>query len=206
MQKDFRILELGAGTGLVSLTLGKLLEHAPLLEVSRVDIIATDYYPSVLANLQSNVQSNFPISSISEQADSVIRMSTHSLDWSLFAGTCAPPPPFHEPFDLVVGADIIYEVDHASWIKCCLEKLLRKPMLSDGGFNPQFHLVIPLRTTHIVESDTVEKTFTSARGLGRQAGEMLELGIMSKEIIICDAGSGLGKEQIEYAYYVIGWI
>lgn len=204
-QKDLRILELGAGTGLVSLTVGRLIEHAPLLEAPRVDIVATDYYPSVLANLGSNVQSNFPASSTSEQVGKAIRISTHSLDWSLFAATSPPSSPFYKPFDLVLGADIVYEVQHASWIKSCLEMLLRKPTPNESRPGPQFHLVIPLRSTHSVESDTVESVFPNTKEISRQKGETMELGITGKETFVCDAGDGLRTDQIEYAYYVIEW-
>ena len=205
-RKDLRILELGAGTGLVSLTVGKLIEHAPLREEAPVvDILVTDYYPSVLANLESNVQSNFPASSISEQFGKTICISTHRLDWSLFTTTSPPSSPFHEPFDIVLGSDIIYEARHASWIKSCLETLLRKPTPNQSGPSPLFHLVIPLRSTHSVESGTVEKIFPRVEGVACQEGENLELRILSKETFFCDAGDGLGVDQIEYAYYVVGW-
>lgn len=205
VRKDLRILELGAGTGLVSLTIGKLVEHAPVREAPGVDIIATDYYPSVLANLESNIQSNFPASS-SSQDGNAIHISSHSLDWSSFPTTSLPSFPFHEPFDLVLGADIIYEVQHASWIKSCLERLLRKPTRSNGvGPGSTFHLVIPLRSTHSIESNTVEGVFPKIERFSRQEADDLELGILDKETIVCEAGDGLRTDQIEYAYYVIGW-
>jgi len=43
----FRVLELGAGTGLVSLALGKLLEVLPGWTTKRTTILATDFHPSV---------------------------------------------------------------------------------------------------------------------------------------------------------------
>jgi predicted nicotinamide N-methyase len=205
VRKDLRILELGAGTGLVSLTIGKLVEHAPAREAPAVDIIATDYYPSVLANLDSNIQSNFPTSSSSPQGGNAIRISSHSLDWSSFAATSPASFPFHEPFDLL-GADIIYEVQHASWIKSCLERLLLKLTRSNSsGPGPTFHLVIPLCLTHSVESDTVENVFPKIGGFTRHEAGELKLGILDKETIVCEAGDGLGTDQIEYVYYVIGW-
>lgn len=204
MHNGLRILELGAGTGLVSLTVGKVIEYAPVGEAPVVEIVATDYYPSVLANLDSNVRSNFSASN-SAQAGNSIRISTHRLDWSLFATMSAPPYPFHEPFDLVLGADIVYEVQHAAWIKSCLERLLRKPTPNDSSLGPQFHLVIPLRSTHLVESDTIGRVFPTTEMVVRQEGDKLELGIRSKETFVCDAGDESRTDQIEYAYYVIGW-
>ncbi|KAH7486991.1 hypothetical protein FOMA001_g4067 [Fusarium oxysporum f. sp. matthiolae] len=52
-----RIIELGAGTGLVSLVLGKLM---PALGINDSKIIATDYHPAVLSNLESNISINYP--------------------------------------------------------------------------------------------------------------------------------------------------
>lgn len=203
-RKDLRILELGAGTGLVSLTVGKLIEHAPLQEARALDIVATDYHPSVLANLEYNIRSNFP-PSVSEQDDKTILISTHRLDWSSFATSSSPSHPFYKPFDIVLGADIIYEAQHAMWIKSCLEILLRKPTLNESGSGPRFHLVIPLRSTHSAESESVEKIFPSVEAVARQKGENLELKIISRETFLCDAGDGFRGDQIEYAYYVVGW-
>jgi len=108
---------------------------------------------------------------------------------------------FESPFDLILGADIIYESQHALWIKSCLTKLLRKPSsTTPSDINPTFHLVIPLRATHVVESNTIEQVF-SLNNHNRNT----ELVINHKEIIICDAESGKEGEDVEYAYYKIGW-
>ncbi|KAF9457366.1 hypothetical protein BDZ94DRAFT_1273378 [Collybia nuda] len=184
-----RVLELGAGTGLVSLVVGKLFES--LADETDVTIVATDYYPSVLMNLEANVRSNFP-----SEASSPIRISTHTLDWSAFPDEPGHDRSLDEPFDVILGADIIYESQHAVWIRSCLCRLLRKPS-DDVHFEPKFHLVIPLRRTHSSESSTIETVFPS-----RDMAEST-LGILSKETIICEAENGTG--QVEYAYYIIGW-
>lgn len=183
-----RVLELGAGTGLVSLVVGKLFES--LTDKPSITIVATDYYPSVLTNLESNVRSNFP-----SEASNHIHISTHPLDWSSFFDEPNHEHPLDEPFDIILGADIIYEDQHAVWIKSCLHQLLRKP--DDVVPEPAFHLVIPLRRTHTSESSTIETVFPK-RGLIKST-----LGILSKETIVCEAENGTG--QVEYAYYVIGW-
>ncbi|RDB27408.1 Protein-lysine N-methyltransferase EFM2 [Hypsizygus marmoreus] len=185
---ELRVLELGAGTGLVSLAVGKLIEYADP-PAPKTTIIATDYFPSVLDNLKYNIQSNF-------SNPPGVAISSHFLDWSQFAETPYQDPPFDEPFDLVLGADIVYEAEHAVWIKSCLRALLRMP---SGHVDPLFHLVIPLRHTHSSESNTVETVFSAG------TSDHLDLIIIDKETIICDAGSGLGSDQIEYAYYKIGW-
>ena len=97
------------------------------------DIVATDYYPSVLANLKQNTARN----SVSDG----VRVTSKFLDWSTFCDADGTSNPiFEEGFDVVYGADIIYEALHATWIKSCLERLLCKP--STRHPDPIFHLVI----------------------------------------------------------------
>ncbi|KAG1758169.1 hypothetical protein EDD22DRAFT_911831 [Suillus occidentalis] len=45
------VLELGAGTGLVSIVVTKLLDTLPSFNHRQVSVVATDFHPSVLANL-----------------------------------------------------------------------------------------------------------------------------------------------------------
>lgn len=189
-----RVLELGAGTGLVSLTTGKTLEAMGL----KGEIIATDFYPSVLANLHSNVIANFPAPS------KAISVSSCFLDWSTFPAVGSSPPPFDRTFDVVLGADIIYEPLHALWIKGCLQRLLRKPNLSST--QPAiFHLVIPMRPTHEIESRTIEAVFPMAAAMPASSSGEIELAILEREIIMCEAGDGCRGEEVEYEYYRIGW-
>ena len=199
----FRCLELGAGTGLVSITVTKMMMmmQKSMKKNSKLEVVATDYYPSVLTNLEGNIHSNFPESLPSAS----VRILTRALDWSTFsAQTNHDDPVFEIPFDLILGADIIYESQHALWIKSCLSKLLRKPYPTTlSNINPTFHLVIPLRATHTVESNTIEQVFPFNNNHNRN--ESTELVIKHKEIIICDAESGREGEDVEYAYYKIGW-
>ena len=204
----FRCLELGAGTGLVSITVTKMMLMIMLQKSikkntsTKLEVVATDYYPSVLTNLERNIHSNFPESPPSAS----VRILTRALDWSTFSSqTNHDDPVFESPFDLILGADIIYEAQHALWIKSCLTKLLRKPSSSTtpSDISPTFHLVIPLRATHKVESNTIEQVFSLNNH--NQNGNT-ELVIIHKEIIICDAESGCREgEDVEYAYYKIGW-
>ena len=195
----FRCLELGAGTGLVSLTVAKMMQES-MNKSTNLEVVATDYYPSVLANLERNVSSNFPESSSSAS----VRILTRALDWSTFSAQTTHEPVFEAPFDLILGADIIYETEHALWIKSCLTHLLRKPSSTTfSNISPTFHLVIPLRATHAVESSTIEQVFPlNTHNLNGNT----ELVIHHKETIICDAESGTEGEDIEYAYYKIGWV
>ncbi|KAG2126084.1 hypothetical protein BD769DRAFT_1628475 [Suillus cothurnatus] len=180
--RRLNILELGAGTGLVSLVVMKLLDTLPSFDHREVSVVATDFHPSVLANLRSNVNANVP--STNDHIVSTHSITTHS------------------------STDIIYEAQHALWIRDCLIKLLRRPS-SDSTVSPAvFHLVIPLRPTHTFESSTVESVFLKAFDV--DSNDDADLVILSKESITCDAhgdysqGQGLA-EDVEYLYYKIGW-
>ncbi len=160
-RKAPRIMELGAGTGLVSLATAKLLSATG----TPATIVATDFHPAVLKNLEKNIANNCPAPPVT--------ISPHFLDWSNPPNPS--PTPFDEPFDVIYGADVVYELDHALWIKTCIEKFLRKPSLSSlecilptevstiaPSTHPRFHLVIPFRATHTTEAESVERAFPFA--------------------------------------------
>lgn len=220
--RRMRVLELGAGTGLVSLTVGKFLEgKAEELGYDEVEVVASDFHLSILSNLRTNVLANFPptsspsLISPSTLPLSTVSLSVHRLDWSEVASTMnALSPPFDEPFDLILGADIIYELEHALWIKSCLEKFLRRPSSSStdtfidhNHSGARFHLMIPLRRTHTLESDTIEQVFPRAE----HTDSGLRLCITKKEVVLCEEqalerrGWRDGAGEVEYAYYVIEW-
>ncbi|ETW77851.1 hypothetical protein HETIRDRAFT_387896 [Heterobasidion irregulare TC 32-1] len=196
-----RVLELGAGTGLVSLTVGKLLQQVCTQRLA--EIIASDFHPSTLSNLNLNIASNFP--STSATSSSVV-LSAHKLDWSDTVTLDKHLVPFDDSFDLIFGADIIYEAEHALWIRSCLERLLRRPSATQSRTTPsaQFHLVIPLRPTFAIESSTIEQVFPFLRNLDALQDGCSALHISHKEIILCEAQPGVVGE-VEYAYYIIQW-
>ncbi|KAF8462084.1 hypothetical protein JB92DRAFT_3069605 [Gautieria morchelliformis] len=283
----FRALELGAGTGLASLVLGKVLERIRSMDrqctepvsfdTCRVPLLvdtvfATDFHPSVLANLRFNFAVNFPAASVNSQSNSNIGTSHSSccapnmvvlpLDWSVIhslahpisnpvgketsessaqdnkwpndadalcqsrpqisnpvldqtdlirdrqqvlannadiltsatpSSTSSIAPQLDIPFDVIIGADIIYEHSLALWVRACVERFLRKhtrpssqadeytiraPAAAPPGHSYQsdtsplrtdqrpiptlFHLIIPLRRTHAVESRSGEEDFRLA--------------------------------------------
>ena len=196
---SFRCLELGAGTGLVSLTVAKILMlHLGVLDVDlvvppevKVELVATDYYPAVLENLERNIQAN-------SIEGSPLPIHSIPLDWSLFfeSDAASDPAALRRPFDVIYGADIVYERRHAEWIKGCLMKLLKRPDKSDK--DPAFHLIIPLRRTHAFESNTIDQAFEP------QAGSDRDLIIKHKEVVVCESETG-SAEEIEHVYYRIGW-
>ena len=180
-----RILELGAGTGLLSIIASKFLPSA--------DVVATDYHPDVLANLRSNVSTN-----LSGQDQSPI--SVHALDWS------DPPSdgPFSEgSFDMIFAADVVYHPDHAQWIKSCVQRYLRRGRDGDG-YRPVFWLIIPLRSTgrHEGIGATVEQVFpTLSSATDSEKGELV---ILRQEEIARRDGVGRADEG-SYMLFQIGW-
>ena len=173
-----RILELGAGTGLLSLAAAKLCPQAK--------VVATDYHPSVLANLRANVTTNF-------SADAPV--AVHALDWQ---HPKCDEEPLDRPFDVVLAADVIYHPEHAQWIKRCVEGLLR-----DGGV---FWLIIPVRSTgrHEGMGNTVEAIFPSADAALDAAKGERNLAILEKESIAKHGGIGRADES-GYTLFRIGW-
>ena len=186
-----RILELGAGTGLVSLTAFRYLASKGL----GATIYATDFNPLVLENLAHNISIN-KLAIPEPNVD--LKISCGSLDWS---SPDAADADLFNSVDLVLGADIIYEELHAHWIRTCLEKFMRKPMLDT--VQPMFHLVIPLRPTHNFESKTIETIFPLRSRTSGQHG--WELVVFSKDSILCEASEDEADGRVEYAYYTIGW-
>ncbi|KAF8270455.1 hypothetical protein EI94DRAFT_1770829 [Lactarius quietus] len=181
-----RVLELGAGTGLVSLTIGKIL----LLQSRRrgaAEIVASDFHPLALENLRLNIENN------NFGADSCV-LSAHFLDWEEAAEPAkALAAPFDVPFDEVFGADVVYEVEHAAWISACLRRLVR--------LTGRFHLVMPIREGFARESEAIERVFPHAGDLHRVTAVGPTLCITQKECIVCEADRG----DVEYAHYTIQW-
>jgi predicted nicotinamide N-methyase len=185
-----RVLELGAGTGLVSVTLAQYLFKCD----RSASIYPTDFNPTVLANLSRNIAAN--ATSWSPQ----VTLTSAFLDWSRPEGGSNGLP---DSFDLILGADITYELQHTLWIKGCLQQLLRKPEPSENH-PPRFHLVIPLRPLFIQESGAIENAFPFAKA-SSSVDKTMELVIMSKDVIICNEDGDGKQTEVEYAYYVIGW-
>ncbi|KAG8894289.1 hypothetical protein FRB99_001367 [Tulasnella sp. 403] len=204
-----RVLELGAGTGLLSMVVAKML--APTAEV-----FATDFHPAVLDNLQANVSGNFtgPPEELVQCVPQVL-----PLDWQSFhamrsaqdnGSRTSLDSPFNQTFDIIIGADIIYEPTHAHWIKSTVEMTLRKPSgvcrHVPGGC---FHLIMPARPTHDEETASVPAAFPSADSIRqtRQSGGTtdLQLGIVSMDELDRVAGTGR-SDEVHYILYRIEWV
>jgi predicted nicotinamide N-methyase len=221
-RSTLRILELGAGTGLVGLTAFKVLQvvlsSKTTSRVKNVELIATDFQDAVLDNLEHNIQNNLDhqettslSTSHSNSSNPSIHphdlqttLNKHKLDWSDFAGLPTGHPPLDAQFDVALGADIIYEAEHAAWIRECLLRLLRRPGAHEClELRPAFHLVIPLRHTHAAECKTVEDIFPLCAQTRTTGSD--ELVTLYKEIITCWGEEGKEGDEVEYVYYRIGW-
>ncbi|KAI0468541.1 putative methyltransferase-domain-containing protein [Xylaria cf. heliscus] len=180
-----RIIELGAGTGLVGIALGKIL---PRLSVPTPTIIATDFHPTVLANLQANIVKNFSTSS-QEKAPSI---QATRLDWA----TPDLSPPLDKQADMLVATDVIYDPEHAVWLRDCAARLLKPEGI--------FWLMLTVRTTGKFEgiSGTVRASFNGRDGLRNKQGRVLA--ILDEERFARPSGIGRGDES-EYWLFRIGW-
>ncbi|KAI1204613.1 uncharacterized protein F4807DRAFT_446655 [Annulohypoxylon truncatum] len=169
-----RIVELGAGTGLVSLVLAKAL---PLLDFTNSTVIATDYHPTVLANLETNASRE--------------GVKTCALDWS------APvlETPLDSPADILIATDVIYDPRHALWLRACATRLL-----APGGV---FWLLMTVRPNgrHGAVIHSVEPAF---QGTSPQTPEGRHLAILGSEDIDRRQGIGRGDES-GYKLFRIGW-
>ncbi|KAI1818307.1 hypothetical protein GGS20DRAFT_351045 [Poronia punctata] len=181
------MVELGAGTGLVGIALGKVL---PRLGVPAPSIIATDFHPTVLANMQANISKNLGVP-VDDMAPPCLVQSAH-LDWE------SPnlSAPLDKKADVLLATDAIYEPRHAVWLRDCAARML-KP---DGVF----WLMLTVRTTGKFEgiSDTVRAAFNGHDGWQSPSGQVLA--ILDEERYARPSGIGRGDES-EYRLFRIGW-
>jgi hypothetical protein len=251
-----KILELGAGTGLLSIFLWRLLDSQlhtlprttqndvrtaldPMTSgASRErtgpqwEVVATDYHPMVLENLKYNIQLNeahsFPSSSLGQLAQiSGTMIRGEPLDWQ-------EPPSLEEgeTYDLIFGADIIYENGHAELIRRVVERALKRPSWSSGRDGERrdatntggvFWLMYPLRHTHTAESESIERVFGLTKGCingDNQLNDNMEythcdeneprddwkLGALEVQELSRKKGIGRVDDEVSYNLLKIGWI
>ncbi|KZT01167.1 uncharacterized protein LAESUDRAFT_664622 [Laetiporus sulphureus 93-53] len=198
-----RVLELGAGTGLLSIAAAKLLQRNAAAHQFAASVIATDYHPSVLANLQANVDSNFPGSPNAVSSDKLLVV--RALDWEHPVYDAE----LESSFDVILAADVIYHPQHAQWIKSCVERALLRPN-DTGDPHGVCWLIIPLRPTgrHEGMSDTIERVFSRAPITAKcdgTDGNSHGLAILSVEKLERHEGVGRADEG-GYKLYKIGWL
>ncbi|KAJ3576105.1 hypothetical protein NP233_g658 [Leucocoprinus birnbaumii] len=195
-----RILEMGAGTGLLSIVAAKILAEVKPEPI----IVATDYHPDVLENLKRNVHTNFPPTHSSSFDSTRYPVDVRCLDWE----NPRFDAPLDERFEIILAADVVYHPDHARWIKSCVEKLLKLPDTRGlegnserSGKGGVFWMMIAIRSTgrHEGLHTTVDELFTRSVEPDTQ-----ELVIFGKEEVRKQDGVGRSDEG-GYALYKIGW-
>ncbi|KAI6095417.1 hypothetical protein F5141DRAFT_684763 [Pisolithus sp. B1] len=198
-----RLLELGAGTGLLSIVAAKLYRQLGC----PAHVKTTDYHPMVLENLIQNIRSNFNsdrrLSSVTNGMEGLeeVNVEVEKLDWS------SPPEVVgEEKYDIVLAADVIYDPRHAHWICDCVMKALKKPMPRIGGRSGVFWLAMPLRSTgrHEGMERTVEDAFPAVDGLEEERKGEHRLVAVSKEELGRQEGIGRADE-CGYTLFEIRW-
>lgn len=100
---DYRILELGTGTGMVGLVCDYL---------GAAEIHVTDYHPRVLENVAYNIQLNQSKAKVSK-LDFIQVAKGEGEDWK------------DVQYDIVIASDLLYEMDHAEHLPLAVNKLMK---------------------------------------------------------------------------------
>lgn len=187
-----RVIELGAGTGLVGITMAKLL---PRLGMPGAEIIATDYHPAVLANLADNITANFCDNVEGEESSpAAVVPQPCLLDW---AAPCLDHP-LDRVADMLVATDVVYAPEHAVWLRDCAAQLLARKGV--------FWLIASVRPNGRFEgvTDTVESAFADLDKCPRTEDGTMVLRILTQERL--EKRKGVGRaDEIGYKVFRIGW-
>lgn len=191
-----RIVELGAGTGVVSLVLAQLL--ARYLDLKVPVIVATDYHPVVMANLRRNIAVNEDAQAAHVHACTLDWANSDMLqeegDWPLEGMRGG----YQANADMLVATDVVYAKEHAALLSDCAARLL-----APGG---TFWLLQTVRSNGRLGEyeDAVESAFPVAKvGAGQDNGEKC-LKILEEERLEKRSGVGRGDETF-YRLFRIGW-
>ncbi|KAL1408706.1 hypothetical protein Q8F55_005519 [Vanrija albida] len=182
-----RVLELGAGTGLLSILCRKLLDLRAVRDgaaslSSSPDkaqptdaglVVATDFHPDVLANLRICVDLNAPPRVPGAPALPAIEIA--KLDWTTFPAYMAAQAGqgafdgeeeelarhTHTPFDLVLASDCVYDPTHAAMLRAVASWVLCPPegVAGGGGAGGTMHLLSPIRPTFTPELESIDEHF-----------------------------------------------
>ncbi|KAL9596879.1 MAG: hypothetical protein Q9219_005505 [cf. Caloplaca sp. 3 TL-2023] len=126
-----RVIELGAGTGLLGLAIAGLFD---------VQVHLTDL-PAIVPNLRINIAANARGNA-----------SVGELDWSNLP-TC--PSEEHQKFDMVVAADPLYSPEHPAWLVAAVRHVLR------NNVTARLVIGLPLREAYVPEVEDFKKRLRS---------------------------------------------
>ncbi|WVQ84233.1 hypothetical protein IAT38_006384 [Cryptococcus sp. DSM 104549] len=209
-----RVLELGAGTGLLSILCRKLLDlHSLAASAHPGVVVATDFLPSVLDNLKICVDLNFPpaltAAGIETSTDISRDEGIHiaKLDWTTFPAFMASGgkegteelAPFVQDgsFDLVLASDCVYDETHAGMLREVAPWVLRLPE-GEGDRGGTFHILSPLRPTFAPELESIDLNFpllSSYPPLAKRQAAAAAAGASPSTIPAELRGEGLGAAR-----------
>ncbi len=108
-----RVVELGCGLGLPSILAARLGAH----------VLATDFHPDTGLWLKHNAALN------------LVAPDYQELDWNVFLAPASQPHSL-QPYDLVIGSDLLYERRHIPALVCAIDTLCARngcAVISDPG-------------------------------------------------------------------------
>ncbi|KAL9939021.1 hypothetical protein V8E36_001834 [Tilletia maclaganii] len=200
-----RLLELGAGTGLVGFALAQL--HHSLTGPRRdLHLVLTDHHPNVLANLAATTALNgigvdsmrcvVQIRKLDWQAvyetqqgtrepsgySSTAQTLPEQADAAMDPAWLAPIPFEDRSVDILIAADCVYDPLHPFWIRAVADKYLSKG--DAGGTSAQgiLHMISPVRSTHKAEMAAMYSAFPRADGQDEES-RLADFVMVKEEIL-----------------------
>lgn len=171
-----RILELGAGTGLVGIVAAALY-HVP--------VHLTDL-PAIVPNLQANVFRNSQIIANAEN------ITTGVLDWS--DSSSRDEQGSLQKADIILSADPLYSPLHPIWLASAIKRYLNK------GDKARVVVELPLREAYVPEVEEFKKKM-KVNGL-KLVGEGKDVGYDDWE---ASSGSEYEKLKVVCWWGIWGW-
>lgn len=192
---DFRILELGSGTGLVGIATAAILSSSSCGTNSSISstptaisIHLTDL-PEVFPNLAKNISLNMDnFANRHHENDKVdINLTAGILDWR----EDITPPNIDDKYPFILVADPLYSKDHPKWLSDVIAGWLEKSSTA------RVVVELPLREVYI---DVVRNFWSLMRKKG------LELVDEGKEVGRDDWGSESDGEEMKCWWGVWKWM
>ncbi|KAJ5131510.1 uncharacterized protein N7515_007549 [Penicillium bovifimosum] len=126
-RKSLRVLELGAGTGLVGLSFAALQGKSATVHLTDL--------PEIVPNLAHNAALNVELL---DRTGATV--TTGVLDWSV---TPSPLPTAEERFDVILAADPLYSPKHPKWLVDTISPWLSR------GLDARVMVEMPLRDAYL---------------------------------------------------------